>query len=243
MLRNFANGILLGSLSIPMLVQATSGEVDASPCRALGQAVLGAVHASGDEMRAVACRTVMKESVTLVAVAHKPAGDAMRPSGTLPIHVAIIGMKHEDVRATGQIGIAEDSEQEIDESSLVWDDTPLELASGRSGYVLRLAPAYHPSGAAESGHGPSMTLFLAEKGRMRPVLSDLYLSSWDQTCAHPPCNHDEVTTRVFTTTYFPGVTSSHGLKDIVLTTTMDDDSSTMKRRILRFDGVRYSIPD
>jgi len=243
MLRQFAHVVLLGSLSLQVFAQATSQDVDASRCQSLGQAVLGAVHAPGDEVRALACRTIPKESVTLVAVAHAPAAPAKRTSDMLPIHVGLIGMKHGQVRATGQIGMAEDSERAIDESSLAWDDAPLELAPGRSGYALRLTPAYRAGGAAESGQGTSMTLFLAEQGRMRPVLGELSLSSWDQICERPPCNHDEVTTRTFTTTYVPAKTSSHGLKDIVLTTTMDEDASTMKRRVARFDGTRYFVPD
>lgn len=185
MRRNIAHGVLSGSLSLALHAAATSKDGEVSPCKALGRSVLGAVHASGDEMHAVACRTVVKESATLVAVAHAPASHALRARDALPIHVALVGMKQDEIRATGQIGIAEDSEQEIDESSLAWDDVPLELAPGRSGYVLRLTAAFHPSGATESGHGTSMTLFLREKHRMRPILGDLYLSSWDQICERP----------------------------------------------------------
>ncbi len=238
----FARMILSGSLALPLLAQATSLAIAERSCSALGRKILGVVHAFRDEVHAVSCQN-LNQSRTLVAVAHAPAGYTMRTSDTLPIHVALISMKHEAIQAIGQIGVAEDSGQEIDESSLRWDETPIELAAERLGYALQITPAYHSSGAAESGRGTNMTLFLADGGSMRPVLRDVYLSSWDQICERPPCTHDDVTTRVFNTTYSLAATSSHGLRDIVLTTTVDEDSSTMKRRVLRFDGARYVVPD
>lgn len=135
MLRNLAHGLLVALLSLPLLAQATPEDVDAPSCKALAQAVLRGVHAPGDEMRAVGCRTILKESATLVAVAHARRGRAMDTGKGLPIHVALVGMKHGDVRATGQIAIAQDSEQGLDESSLVWDDAPLQPAPGRSAYA------------------------------------------------------------------------------------------------------------
>jgi len=243
MFGKFARLFLLGSLAFPLLAQATSHAIAKSSCSALGRTILGVVHASRDEMRAVSCREVRGGAVMLVAVAHAPASDAMQNSDKLPVHVALIGIKHKSVRAIGQVFIAEDSAEEIDESSLRWDETTIELAAGRPGYVLQITPAYHASGAGESGRSASMTLFLAVGSSMKPVLRDLVLSSWAQTCERPPCTHDEVTTRVFNTTYSLAPTSSHGLRDIVLTTTADEDASAIERRVLRFDGARYVVPD
>lgn len=243
MLRNLAYAILFGSLPLRLFAQAPSQDGDALTCSSFGQSVLTTVHASGDVVRAVACRTMLKQSVTVVAIAHAPSGYDMLTSETLPIHVGLFGLRRGEARATGEMRFAEDSAQEIDAASLAWDDEPLELAPGRSGYALRITPAYHASGAAESGRGTSMTLFMAQKGQMRPILRDLYLSSWEEVCEHPPCNHDEVATRTFATTYLPTKTSSRGLRDIVLTTTIDEGDPNPKRRIARFNGTQYIVPD
>lgn len=113
---------------------------------------------------------------------------------------------------------------------------------------VRMNIAYSPH-AAEGGHGDQLTLFVEEGKKLRPVLSDLAMSSWEmldssgcfvqtETSELPCVIEDQVRTLAL------APSSTNGWRDLVLTTTstVRDSGAPGKRqveRVFRYANGRY----
>jgi hypothetical protein len=228
---------LLATLCTPLFAGAYQGDEGATHCQAFARVVLKAVHAAPKgELRAIACTAIANKASTLVAVAYAREG-YRREENPLPVYVAVVDDKTGTVSASGQIDLTEDGSQEMSSGSLEWDGKPLDLAPQLSGYALHIDASVF-SGSMDGGRGASLTVFMTQGRRMRPVLGDVALRTF--RCLTLECREGTPDYEESTTTYAVADSRSHGLRDIVLTT-RSTRRTEPGQDVARFDGTKYAI--
>lgn len=148
--------------------------------------------------------------------------------------------------------IVEDADLTLEADSLSIDTARYTLAKGVRAFGLDVKGWASPN-CGDGGLGPTRSLYVREGGHIRPVLTDMYLSSWryiaqGQGRCSPMAPADTPTitkeTRFFLSV-LPDVT--HGFHDLQVTALSSRDDGTpgepAKHWTLKYDGKRYPTPN
>ncbi len=127
----------------------------------------------------------------------------------------------------------------IGPASLGIDTAPYRLAAGVRAFGIDL-PTARPKPPCAGGIGARRTLFVAQRGTLRPVLDSLALSAGSS----PRCDSSEPNATTSRTIAI-GRHASHGCADLVVaeTTEAEGAPTRRKRHTMRYDGSAYRTDD
>jgi hypothetical protein len=160
--------------------------------------------------------------------------------------VALLDPSTGTVLAAYSGSIDEDATMNVEANSIRIDTARYDLAPGVRAFGIDVESGYTP-GCVEGGMGPRRTLFIQEGKVLRPVLENLYLSSWrfvknDMATCGPGAD----TAITETTSYGIGIgkTVTNGFADLRITGTSSYSNGAKSRRKplsfeLRYDGKVY----
>jgi hypothetical protein len=162
--------------------------------------------------------------------------------------VALIDNARSTLVAAYAENILEDAALTIGENSLRIDTARYDLAPGVRAFGVDIASSYS-QGCVDGGLGPSRTLFVQDGESLRPVLQNLYLSSWRYLRGGPSCA--EARGSVIERTAYDiavGTAAHHGMRDLRISARKVVGEGTQQARkpvsiTLRYDGERYPTPD
>ena len=102
---------------------------------------------------------------------------------------------------------------------------------------------------AEGGYGPMRTLYVREGAAIRPILSDMAVSTWRYLPGAAPWENGnnenpsyEPKTETFSYTIGIAATRSNGYADLLITRISDQPKVKVVTQLLRYDGKRYPTP-
>jgi hypothetical protein len=103
--------------------------------------------------------------------------------------------------------------------------------------------------SADGGYGPMRTLYVREGAAIRPILSDMAVSSWRYLPGRAPWENGnsenpdrEPATETFSYTIGIAGTRSNGFADLLITRSSDQPKVKATTQLLHYDGKRYPAP-
>ena len=153
--------------------------------------------------------------------------------------VAVVEVHKQKVVASFDGVLQEDAAMKVGDNSLRLDTAPYDLAPGIRAFGVDLSTSYR-QGCVDGGSGPARTLFIQEGERLRPVLSDFYLSEWRFVKGGPSCATSEREPIVENVTFKIGVGKAppSGYANLRVTATSDLRKKPFRYE-LRYNGQTY----
>jgi hypothetical protein len=148
--------------------------------------------------------------------------------------------------------ISEDATLTLQPDSLRIDTAPYRLAKGVRAFGLDLSGWQSPN-CGDGGTGPTRSLYIREGKHIRPVLTDLFLSSWryiaqGQGRCNPMAPEDAPTIieeMTFSVSVLPSI--SHGFHDLRVTAMSSRDGGKPSEAgghwSLKYNGRQYPQPN
>jgi len=191
-----------------------------------------------------ACKPWPMDSKLLLAAVAYDQGQESQKS----LFLALLRPADGLVVASHRGSIGEDAVVSLYGGSLRIDTARYELAPGVRAFGLDIASGTPGPRCAEGGLGPTRSLYVVEKARIRPVLEEVWLSHWwfvkgsNPACSLVDTDDSEIEQAGFTIAVDSGVTN--GFKDLVVTGTsrVPEDRKARRQPLkvrLQYDGARY----
>jgi len=168
--------------------------------------------------------------------------------------LAVIDLKQNKVISLYQDKIEEDASIRIYGAGLGIDTARYNLAPGVRAFGVRMDIGHSPH-CAEGGESNYLSLFIEENNRLRPVLKDLAMSSWQITeGSGSGCGNTDYTTDTVERTLELADTATHGWRDLQvvehhqidrMSATAEEAPENLKKQKqlgikLRLNGKMYS---
>ncbi len=168
---------------------------------------------------------------------------------TKALAVAIVDEAAAAVLALHQDEVYEDATTQVVRGSLRLDTAPYDLAPGVRAFGVDFIN--DNPGCGDGGIGPSRTLYVREGQTLRPVLQDLYVSTWSYLrgnqprCVADPHESDTAILEDDALTIALGAPGKGGWRDLMLTIVAkrSDHKPTRKPLHVRvpYDGSTYDL--
>lgn len=202
-------------------------------------------HSPSEEatIAAAACKlNPANKQITIAAIAYESGKDY-----TKSLIIAFVDNAQGKVVSSYQGEIGEDGAMRLESGSLWIDTAPYRLAKGVSAFGLDVTSGYIPH-CVEGGFGAQRSLYIQEGKGIRPVLEDIFMSTWgfiqegQSRCTGPDAPEETLYENTAYTLSLAN-TSTNGFRDIIVTGThsRDDKKKTPKPSHTKFiyDGKKY----
>lgn len=190
-----------------------------------------------DAIRASACKlwpddkTKMLVAIAFESATQEPESQEMQ----IPYYVALVNAETFQVLSRYKSVIEQDATTDIHGSSLWLDTARYFLKPDTRAFGLRVS-SFHDRCTYEGGSDNALTLFVIDGFTMRPVLQDLYLSSWRYEGNR--CGDGEVSEKRVDLTLSVEPTRTNGYADLMVTAKSSDNKKWTVN--MRYNGKQYS---
>lgn len=162
--------------------------------------------------------------------------------------IAVLDMAGKKILSRYDGEISEDAGMKVESHSLRIDTGKYFLSKNVRAFGLDITSGYLPN-CGDGGWGAVKTLYVREGTKIRPVLTDLFMSTWHFIQrGNDRCNSDvpeDTPTIIEEVTLTLSVTkkSSNGLRNLLVTAASSRDDNKKSRKpfhyVLKYDGRKY----